>query len=141
MLFSIIYSVDVPENESVKPLLPREEILEKFNETEDDDNYEYSYLEGEWEKGHHVKICGMLNRQEFQNFIDDTGLRAEDIETGGSIGAPGLGYGCSPAISFSNDLENAIISAYVTPIPEVSRKNCKENDWDRVRRAVLNVYS
>jgi len=140
MLFSIIYSVDVPRDETVNPYLPREEILKKMDETEDDDCYEYNYLEGDWENGHHTKICGVLNKEEFSKFIDDTNLYAEDVETMGSIGAPGLGFGCSPAISFNGDEQNAILSAYVTPIPEITRGECKENDWDRIKKAVLNMF-
>lgn len=140
MLFSIIYSIDVPNDGHLKNFFPRKEILEKFDETEDDSNHEYDYLMGCWENGHHSKLCGILNKEEFKKFIDDTGLWAEDVETMGSIGAPGLGYGVSPAISFISGKYDAILSAYITPIPEASRERCKESDWNRVKNAVLRMF-
>lgn len=58
----------------------------------------------------------------------------------GSLGAPGFGVGWAPAISFHSDDQDAIQSAYVTPIPEVRKQTFSERDWDRVREAVLAVY-
>ena len=113
---------------------------EQWNETENDDQYEYGYLEGSWEHGHHRKWCAVLDREQFDHFIEHCGLQAEDVETMGSLGAPGLGFGWAPAISFTSDDPDAIQSAYVTPLPETRRESCDEQDWDRVRSAVLNVY-
>jgi hypothetical protein len=69
------------------------------------------------------------------------GLVAEDVQTLGSLGAPGFGYGWAPAISFRSDDPDAIQSAYVTPIPEVEKEHFDERDWERVRSAVLAVYA
>ena len=58
-----------------------------------------------------------------------------------AVWAPGFGFGWAPAISFKDDGgERAILSAYVTPIPEVRKKNGDENDWQRIRRAVLSMF-
>lgn len=65
------------------------------------------------------------------------GLFAEDVQTMGSIGAPGFGFGWAPAISFRSDDPDAIQSAYVTPLPEVRKESLNERDWERVRDAVL----
>ena len=111
-----------------------------WDQTEDDSSYEYGYLEGCWEEGHHRKWAALLTRDQFNEFIERCGLFAEDVETMGSLGAPGFGYGWAPAISFTGDDEDAIKSAYVTPLPEAKQEELTELDWDRTRRAVLSVY-
>jgi hypothetical protein len=58
----------------------------------------------------------------------------------GSIGAPGFGFGWAPAISFRSDDPDAIQSAYITPVPETSKEELNESDWERVRSAVISVY-
>jgi len=138
MHFSIIYSADVPTDVDVLDFAPPD--LNLWDETEDDDQYDYGYLEGEWEHGHHRKWCALLNREQFNEFVDHCGLQAEDVETMGSLGAPGFGFGWAPAISFNSDDPEAIQNAYVTPLPEVQKETCGERDWDRVRNAVLAVY-
>lgn len=138
MLFSIIYSVDVPSDESIDDYAPP--TLDLWNQTEVDDQYDYDYLEGAWENGHHRKWCGILDREQFEAFVEHCGLMAEDTETMGSLGAPGLGFGVSPAISFTSDDPCAIQSAYVTPIPQTQRKSIGMEDWDRVKSAVVAVY-
>lgn len=139
MQFSVIYSVDCPEDENIDLYAPSA-VDELWDQTEDDDQYDYSYLEGCWENGSHRKWCAILNREQFDEFIDHCGLIAEDVQTMGSLGAPGFGCGWAPAISFNGDDPNAIQSAYVTPIPEVERESLDERDWDRVRSAVLSIY-
>jgi hypothetical protein len=139
MLFSVIYSVDVPQDEDILSFAPPN-IEDLWQETENDSQYEYSYLEGRWEEGHHRKWCGLLNREQFDEFIGHCGLVAESTETMGSIGAPGFGLGWAPAISFRGDDSDSIQSAYVTPLPEVSKEACGEDDWRRVKSAVLAVY-
>lgn len=138
MLFSIIYSVDCPSGTGIADFAPP--VLDLFDETEDDDQFDYGYLEGEWENGHHRKWCGILNREQFDAFLERTGLFAEDVETMGSLGAPGCGFGWAPAISFTNDAPKAIQAAYVTPMPDNKRESLCEDDWKRIRAAVLAVY-
>ncbi|WP_417737023.1 hypothetical protein [Rosistilla oblonga] len=138
MLFSVIYSVDVPSDESIDAFAPP--TLDLWDETEDDDQYQYDYLEGEWENGHHRKWCGLLDRTQFQDFVDHCGLMAEDTETMGSLGAPGLGFGVSPAISFTSGDPCAIQSVYVTLVPETKCRSVGLGDWERVKSAVVAVY-
>lgn len=139
MLFSVIFSADVPSNVSIKEYAPPN-VRRLWTLTEGDEQYEYSYLEGRWEKGRHRKWTAILNRKQFDNFVSKLGLVAEDVQTMGSLGAPGFGFGWSPAVSFNGDDEDAILNAYVTPIPEVEKESYDERDWQRIRQAILNVY-
>ncbi len=138
MQFSVIYSVDCPEDEDITRYAPPD--LESWDETEGDDQYEYSYLEGSWENGSHRKWCAILEREQFDEFVEHCGLFGESTETMGSLGAPGFGFGWAPAISFTSDDPDAIQSAYITPLPQVTRESCTERDWERVKAAVLSVY-
>jgi hypothetical protein len=147
MKFSVIYSVDVLNgNESIQCYMPSQRHL--FDTTEGDECYEYGYLADEcgnesYRKGKHRKLCGILNRKQFERFLSDTGLYAESVETMGSIGAPGFGCGWAPAISFTADESSAVVNAYVTPIPEVEIKSEKSNrseSWNRIKRAVLSLW-
>ena len=47
MKSSIIYSVDCPVDESIDLYAPPE-VNELWDQTEDDDQYDYGYLEGCW---------------------------------------------------------------------------------------------
>ena len=131
MQFSVIYSADCPADENIESFAPPE--IDLWDETEDDDNYEYSYLEGEWENGHHRKWCAILTRDQFTEFVEHCGLFAEDVETMGSLGAPGFGYGWAPAISFNSDDPAAIQSAYVTPLRQHPRRTGRIPRSSRVR--------
>jgi hypothetical protein len=139
MLFSIIYSVDVPRDASVRPYAPPQS-RGAWDLTEGDSEYEYGYLGGRWKKGKHRKWCAVLNRKQFDAFVSHCGLVAEDVETLGSLGAPGFGVGWAPAISFHSDDEDAMQSAYVTPLLDRLKKPADERAWERVRKAVISVY-
>ena len=140
MQFSVIYSVDVPEGVCVSDYAPPQ-VGRLWTMTEAGES-EYAYLEGRWEKGgKHRKWVALLTRKQFDAFVSKLGLYAESTETMGSLGAPGFGFGWSPAISFNADHEDAIVNAYVTPIPETTKEGGDEQDWRRVRRAVLSVYA
>ena len=139
MQFSIIYSVDVPADVDVSKFAPAN-LDELWDETEDDGQYDCDDLGGEWEEGHHRKWCAILNREQFNEFIDHCRLMAENVETMGSLGAPGFGFGWAPAISFRGDDPDAYQNAYVTPVPETSKEKWDEKDWKRVRKAVFAVY-
>ena len=54
MLFSVIYSADCPRNESIARFRPPC-ARRLWDQTEGDHQYEYSYLEGEWDRGKHRK--------------------------------------------------------------------------------------
>ena len=140
MLFSVIYSADCPRSESIARFRPPQ-VRKLWDMTEGDEQYEYSYLEGDWEKGKHRKWCGLLTKEQFQNFVESVGLVADSTETMGSLGAPGFGFGSSPAISFRDDGDEwALLTAYVTPIPETRKQKLDKRDWERVRQAVLSVF-
>ncbi len=61
MLFSVIYSADCPRNESIARFRPPC-ARRLWDQTEGDHQYEYSYLEGEWDRGKHRKWCAMLDK-------------------------------------------------------------------------------
>jgi hypothetical protein len=139
MQFSVIYNADVPNDVSIKDFAPPG-VRSLWTLTEAGKG-EYSYLEGRWEKGSkHRKWVALLDRRQFDAFVTRLGLYAEDVQTLGSLGAPGFGFGWAPAISFIADDPDAILSAYVTPLPETGKEGGDEHDWERVRRAVLSVY-
>ncbi len=140
MLFSVIFSADVPAGVSLKDYKPPK-ARSLWTRTEGGPS-EYAYLDGAWKRGRHGKWTALLTRDQFDEFVNALGLFAESTETMGSIGSPGFGFGWSPAISFTSDDHDAILSAYVTPVPEVEKKNGgDERDWRRVRRAVLSAYA
>lgn len=139
MQFSIIYSVDVPEEIDIDDFAPPH-VDDRWDVTEGNEEYGYSYLEGRWENGSHRKWCAILDREQFNAFVERCGLIAEDVQTMGSLGAPGFGFGWAPAISFNGDDPDAIQSAYITPLPETKREQLGEREWERVRGAVLAVY-
>lgn len=140
MRFSVIFSVDTQEDVDPADFAPPQ-VEELWEETENDSCYEYGYLEGAWEHGHHRKWCAILTREQFDEFVSHCKLTAENVQTMGSLGAPGFGIGWAPAISFRNDEHACIAGAYVTPVPEVQKESCDERDWERVRSAVLSVYA
>ncbi|MBN9519457.1 hypothetical protein J0H58_13195 [bacterium] len=140
MQFSVIYSVDTPAGIDVLGHAPPH-VHDLWDQTEGDGQFEYGYLEGRWEGGHHRKWCAVLSRGQFDEFIRRCGLTAEDVRTMGSLGAPGVGFGWAPAISFTGDDPDAILSAYVSPLPETRKNELGDSDWERVRDAVLAVYA
>ena len=145
MRFSVIFSVDVPGGTSIRPYIPKGRA---WHRTEGDNQYDYDYLGGRWSKGKHRKFGALLTRKQFDRFVSQMSLCAENVETMGSLGAPGCGFGLAPAISFDGTCEDAILNAYVTPMPDGEPKHPKhwenaeagERNWQRIRRAVLKVY-
>src|SRR4051794_26915815 len=108
MQFSVIFSVDVPQDVSIREYAPPS-VGKLWTLTEGDEQHEYGYLEGRWDKGKHRKWTAFLDRQQFDAFVSKLGLYAEDVQTMGSLGAPGFGFGWSPAINFTSDDQNAIL--------------------------------
>jgi len=152
MLFSVIYSFDICRGYSVKRWMPSQRHL--FTITEGNESYEFDYLaDGDktdrWYGGKHRKLCALLTKKQFERFISDTWLQAEDVETMGSIGAPGFGFGHAPAISFSRSEDWGFSSAYVTPIPiakkvkdlETLELVFNERQWERLRKVIIERYS
>ena len=78
MQFSVIYSVDCPEDVDVADFAPPD--LDLWDETEGNEQYEYSYLEGQWENGTHRKWCAILDREQFDAFVEHCRLFAESTE-------------------------------------------------------------
>ncbi len=116
MEMSVIYSVDCPREVKIGQYDPPKSQKRLWQLTQDDSGYEYGYLEGRWAKGKHRTWVALLNREQFEEFLSHTSLFAEDVQTMGSLGAPGCGYGLAPAFSFRTDDPDAIQSAYVTPV-------------------------
>lgn len=111
---------------------------------------EYSYLAGEspdneWYKGlQDVQASGILDRKQFERFIEDLGAYAEDCLTMGTLGGPlsgGMLY-CVPDISFMMESSRLIESIRVTPIPSKYEPSgqCNERTWDRLRAVMLKLY-
>jgi hypothetical protein len=139
MQFSVIYSVDCPADCDALDYAPPR-VDELWDQTEGDEQYGLSYLDGCWENGHHRKWCALHDQEQFDEFVTHCGLTADSTETMGSLGAPGFGFGWSPAISFESSDADALLNAYVTPIRETNKKRANEHDWKRVKDAVLAMY-
>ena len=144
MRFSVVYEADCRMDDSIRRYAPPKS--RAWFLTEQADGKPSNWCSELWGgKAKHRKWCGLLTRTQFDEFLRATGLFAEMTETMGSLGAPGFGYGLSPAISFRDDASEAIKEAYVTPILDViPRRLVSEKRsnvaWHRVRRAVLAVY-
>ena len=55
----------------------------------------------------------------------------------------GCGFGRTPAILFEAEHEDALASAYVTPLPDIASRTGRADrpeSWERVKRAVLELY-
>lgn len=149
MKFSIIYSFDCSRSESVKAFQPPK--LHKWDLTERSDGGEDNFYteivdDGPYGGWKHRKYVAILDKAEFIEFVEHLELRAENVETMGSLGAPGFGFGWAPAISFNSEwyYYKAYGNAYVTPLPEVVNKpedECfSERDWDRLREVVIGMF-
>ena len=87
MLFSVIYSADCPRTESIARFRPPR-VRRLWDQTENDSQYEYSYLEGDWDRGKHRKWFAMLDKDQFTEFVQATGLVADSTQTLGSLESP-----------------------------------------------------
>lgn len=138
MQFYVIYSFDIPSSEYVRrynpPFIARNGKSKVWDCTEGDEQYDYSYLEGVWTKGKHRKYCGLLTKEQFEEFVSDCNLYPENCETMGSL----TEMGWLPAISF-NGQDDIISSAYVTPI--IKEELMTERNWQRVREVVISKFS
>jgi hypothetical protein len=146
-LYSVIYSFDIPSDQSVARWRPPERRkLWQMTEGDDQHNYLCECPEDQscdcgWRRSKHREYCGILTQEQFDAFVEDLCLHAEDVETMGSLGAPGFGYGCAPAISFNYDASEGIANAYVTPCPlEGDEFWSTEEAWKKVRRQVIEQY-
>lgn len=112
MKFFVIYSFDCIKSDSVKRYQPPK--VRTWEYSEGDEQFEYDYLEGDWVGGKHRKYCRTLSESEFFDFVNHCELEPEGCKTMGSL----TGDGWMPAISMRSEQYTAIVSAYITPIPE-----------------------
>lgn len=146
MRYGIILTVDIPRDESIGYYLPPKRLRKRFMLTEGDDQYDYGHLGGPWEKGKHRKLVGELSQEEFDEVVRHCGLRPQDVETLGSLGAPWSFPGIAPAISFRAEYYEAFVEAYVTPLPDIEIENRVGDDewmeraWERIKKAILKRY-
>lgn len=150
LTFSLIYSFDVEcewndagtkptrNNKQIKEFMPPARLMKHFEQTEGDDGYEYG---GEFGPGKHRKYCAILNQEEFEEFLNHTGLRAERVNTMGAIGMPGHGYGLVPAISFENYDSRALTqNAYVLPNLTEQQAEWFERDFEKCKEWIWDYY-
>lgn len=144
MRFSVIYDFDCPKTERVETFNPPRSQRRRglWQCTEGDEQRGYDYLEGVWAGCKHRKWCALLDQDDFDAFVAHLGLVCEDVETMGSLGAPGFGLGWAPALSFRADRDDAIAGAYVTPVPADAReaRRMRRRGWDRIRAEILGRY-
>jgi hypothetical protein len=102
----------------------------------------------------HVKVCALLTKDQFVSFVNTYCLSMEDVQTMGSIGAPGFGFGWAPAMSFNCDFPDYYDggggwgNAYVTPIPIVDKVEdletfdvqIRDHWWDRIYKVMLAKF-
>ena len=147
MQFGVIYSIDVPGRKTkfgeMSPMnIPGQKGI--WCKTEGDEQYDYDYLENEWKAGRHGKYCACLTKKQFIDFVKQTNLFADSIETMGSLGCPnpnGICLSLSPAICFNGDFRDKIAKAYVTPYPEIKKKTVfTERDWKRIRKTMIRIF-
>jgi len=146
MHFGIIYTFDIPWDTSVKGYLPPQRKL--WQQTEGDEQYDLGHLGGHWEKGKHRKLVGVLDKKQFEKFLDETTLYPEDVETMGSLGVPWAdppGLGVAPAVAFTSNDSGGYLSAYVTPLPDVEPKEEVTDEradryWRLIKLALLSKY-
>lgn len=152
MRFYVIYSVDVPRNEGglaawrppgwTRLREKQTRVTTPWTKTEGGDaRGEYAYLGDEWGFGSvHAKWVGDVSRKEFDALVHQIDATMEDVHTGGSL----TSFGWLPAMSFTALDASAIVSMYVTPLPERGAPPTSEDDadrqWNRLRRAMLDVY-
>ena len=146
MQFSVIYTVDAIPGGIKDWMIPKgEEWIETernmFDPTDEDyDEYDYD----------HVKVCALLSKAQFVEFVKQMDLEFEDCHTMGMIGAPGFGLGWAPAHSLNGnypdpyDGQDAWSNAYVCPIPSVNPEGMSdeqiERNWERIRIALRNMF-
>jgi len=134
--FYVIYSFDIMRTESVKGFQPP--FIKRWDCTEGDDQFDYDYLEGDWEHGKHRKYCAQLNKKRFEKFIWDCNLVMEDVNTMGSL----TELGHMPAHSFTDggDSYEAIVNAYVTPLVMTEGIELSEVLWESLKQEMLNKF-
>lgn len=140
-MWGVIYSIDcyAEEHTALAPFLAtsmKNHHLWRMTENEPDESEVFK----------HRKYCAVLTQQQFDEFVDEIGLYAENVQTMGALGMPGAGnwWGWSPAISFTsrdNFTEyGALCNAYVCPFDPEWTEPQNEEKWEEVRRQVIDAY-
>lgn len=146
MNYSVIYDVNCCRDTSIRHFNPPSNLTRRVMKlTEGDDQYPYDYLGGPWLKGKHRKWAGVLTQEQFDSLVLQCDLHFEDVETMGSIGAPGFGFQHVPAFSFTIEqgyMGTALGGAYVTPMPEDDEemKKMEQLGWDGVKAFLKEKY-
>lgn len=145
--FSIIYSFEIQRGDlqHIENFLPpkeqrqqklwqvTEQCESELNSCLDlDDEY---LRENPKKKWLHWKFCGILNFAQFIDFLWYANLGDNQCGTMGSIGAPGFGFGWSPAIAFQGTDSDADQNAYVTPCFDIDY-HC---EWQPVVDLLENI--
>jgi hypothetical protein len=137
MKFYVIYEFDVPHDLSVKSCNPPFRSRNfKLTECHDSEIFCPEYAGDRVKTGKHRKYAGILTRKQFDALVDDQELSMENVETLGSL----TELGWLPAVSFTSYNGDCYQNAYVTPLPDTKRE-LTERDWNRIRAAMLSVYS
>lgn len=151
--YSVIYSVDIycfdeelalpgkTRPVSIKRYLPRSPYAGKMWRTEDSgdgwDASDFVVAHGKW--------CGILTYAEFEALLRDSGMNVEEVETMGSLGAPGFDCSLVSAVCFRAPGDEYLgpdwaddVMAYVTPlITDEQVKEWELNDddaWDFIQK-------
>ena len=116
------------KEESVQEYYPRDSLRKKMQITED----QPEFISDEVRIWKHRKLCGVLNFRELENFLWDTGLFYEEVETLGSL----TELGWLPAFAFSD--EEVDSKAYVSPLIRKSDveslSETRKNDiWENLK--------
>lgn len=135
--YSVIYTVDMCQDQSVQDWKPSGK---QWKQTEGDEEYQFNHLGGLWKHGKHRKWIAYLTAKQFERFVKKFDLKAEDVETMGSLGASGFGIGWAPAISFSTYDYSCLVNAYVTPVPVDQSIELSDETWKEIRQYILHTF-
>ena len=130
--FYVIFAFNTyRKEESVNEYYPRANIRRKMQITED----QPEFISDEVKIWKHRKLCGVLNFEEIENFMWDTGLFYEDVETMGSI----TEIGWLPSFSFNDEERDCI--AYVSPLVceieiETMSETRKRDFWENLKEGM-----
>jgi len=148
MLFSVVFSVDVPADCDGPTL--RRSLRRALGVTRSASELRYLADEGgedaqRWARAYCISGYGVLTRSQFAAFLEDFDHpEPEDCQTLGTLGGPANPYGIAPDINFRSDNPEWIASIRVTPIPECKPPGTPERAeraWQRVRSAILRHYA
>jgi len=165
LIYSVIYDYDVSPETSVRKYEPPARYAKR-------NGLRVWDLTESWTQGpdepyggglpgfKHRKLVALLTYDQLVALAESVPLYASDVRTLGSLGAPGLGLGLAPAISFELEPDqytrwgqwtgDAYGSAYVTPIPARFGADgdleptvpvpMTESTWETIRSGVIDRF-